>query len=148
MTQFKKNIPLNSTGPSYQSRSRPLSSQQTKNFYHAVVEEGKEQYVLHSFPGLKVTGGVTGIDRGMRNFAEVGYRIAGTSLYSFDKLGEHTLIGEVPGDNRMIIDDDGENLVMTGVDGQFVYDGSTIEEITDLNIVGSTSNGFIKSQII
>jgi len=148
LTQFKKNIQLNITGPSYQSRSRPLSSQQTKNFYHQLVEEGKDQYVLHSFPGLKTVGSVEGIDRGMRNFAEVGFRIAGTSLYSFDKSGNHTLIGEVPGTNRMIIDDDGKNLIMTGIDGQFIYNGSTIEVITDLNIVGSTSNGFINSQII
>lgn len=148
MSQFKKNIPLNITGPSYQSRSRPLSSQETKNFYHQVVEEGKDQYVLHSFPGLLNVGSGAGVDRGMRNFAEVGYRVTGTSLYSFDTSGNHTLIGTVPGSSRLIIDDDGENLIMTGVDGQFIYDGSTISTITDLNIVGSTANGFINNQII
>lgn len=139
------------TGPSYQSRSRPLSSQQTKNFYHVVVEEGKEQYVLHSWPGLKLSGSGVGADRGAINFAGVGYRITDQNLYRFDKSGIHTLIGstgDIPGTNRMIMDDDGENLIITGVDGQFIYDGSTISTITDLNIVGSTACTFLNSQMI
>lgn len=148
MTLFTENIPLNITGPSYQDRSRPLTSQQTKMWYHQVVEEGKENYVLHSFPGLKLKGSVSGADRGMRNFGEVGHRIAGTSLYSFDSSGTHTLIGTIPGVNRMVIDDDGDNLIITGVDGQFIYDKSTIEILTDSNIVGSTANTFLKSSII
>ena len=145
---FQKNIPLNITGPSYQSRSRPLSSQKTKMFYHSVVEEGKENYVLHSFPGLKLKGSGVGADRGMRNFAEVGYRITGNNLNRFDSSGVHTVVGTIPGTNRMIIDDDGSNLIITGLDGQFVFNGSTVLPITDSNIVGSTSNGFINSQII
>lgn len=147
---FQKNIPINLTGPSYLSRSTPLSSQQTKNFYHAVVEEGKDQYVLHSFPGLKLKGTAPnlGADRGVRNFAEVGYRIAGTKLYRFDSAGTHVEIGDIPGSDRMIIDDDGKNLIITGGSGQFIYNGFNIDPITDSNIIGSTANGFINSQII
>lgn len=151
MTAFRKNIPINTTGPSYQSRSRPLSSQETRYFYPEAVEEGKEQFVLQSFPGLKSVGVGAGADRGMHNFAEVGYRITGTSLYSFDKLGNHTLIGstgDIPGVRRMILEDDGENLIIVGPDGQFIYDGSTIETLTDSNIVGSVAATFLNSQII
>lgn len=146
---FQKNIPLNTTGPSYQSRSRPLSSQQTRNFYHQVVEEGKDQFVLHSYPGLKLKGSVSaGLDRGMRNFAEVGFRIVGTTLYSFTEAGVHTAKGTVPGNNRMILDDDGENLIITGLDGQFVFAGTDVLPITDSNIVGSIANTFINSRIV
>jgi hypothetical protein len=148
LTQFKTNIPLNITGPSYQDRSSPLSSQQTKNFYHQVVEEGKDQYVLHSFPGLPKIGTGAGADRGMRNFAGIGFRVSGTKLQSFDSAGNHKDIGDIPGVNRMIITDDGSNLILTGLDGQFQYDGSTITPITDTNIAGSTSCGFINSQVI
>lgn len=115
------------------------------------VGEGKENFVLHSFPGLKLKGTASGKDRGMINFAEVGYRIVGQSLYSFNKNGAHTLIGvegDIPGVNRMIMDDDGENLIITGIDGQFVYDGSTISTITDSNLTGSTACTFLNSQII
>lgn len=117
-------------------------------FYQSVVEEGKENYVLHSFPGLKLKGSGVGADRGMRNFAEVGYRITGNNLNRFDSNGVHTVVGTIPGTNRMIIDDDGSNLIITGLDGQFVFNGSTVLPITDSNIVGSTSCGFINSQII
>jgi len=145
---FQKNIALNTTGPSYLSRSRPLSSQQTRNFYHAVVEEGRDQFVLHSHPGLKLKGSGVGIDRGMRNFAEVGFRITGTNLNRFDVNGVHTVVGTIPGSNRMILDDDGKNLIITGIDGQFIFDGTEVKAITDSNIVGSTANGFINSRII
>lgn len=145
---FVKNIPINTTGPSYQSRSRPLSSQQTRMFYHSVVEEGKDNFVLHSYPGLKLKGSGVGADRGMRNFAEVGYRITGNNLNRFDANGVHTVVGTVPGVNRMIIDDDGSNLVMTGIDGQFIFDGSTVNPVTDSNIIGSTANTFINSRIV
>tara|TARA_R110000851_G_scaffold105683_1_gene224282 strand:+ start:2887 stop:3165 length:279 start_codon:yes stop_codon:yes gene_type:complete len=45
-------VPINITGPSYQSRSRALSSQIAQNFYQQFNEAGKEKYVLLSFPGL------------------------------------------------------------------------------------------------
>lgn len=148
MSAFQPNIAINVTGPSYQSRSRPLSSQQTKNFYHTVVDEGKEQYVLHSFPGLKKVGSTTGADRGMHKLAEEGYRIAGTKLYRFTANGSHIEIGEIPGSNRMIMAEDGGNLVIVGNDGQFVYDGISVSTITDSNIVGSTAVTFLNSQMI
>lgn len=151
MTQYQ-NIQLNVAGPSYQSRSRPLASQHTKNYYQTIVEEGKEQFVLHPFPGLKKVGdGVgAGADRGMNNFNEIGYRVCGNTLYRFDKLGVHTAIsGSIPGSRRLIIDNDGDNLILVGEDGQFIYDGTNpVTSITDVNIVGSTSVTFINSQMV
>ena len=146
---FIKNIPLNTTGPSYQSRSRPLSSQQTSNFYQQVVEEGSDSFVLHSFFGLKNSGSVNpGTDRGMKRLAEVGYRIVGNDLIRFDKDGIHTVVGQIPGNNRMILDSDGFNLVIVGDDGQFIFNGTEVVTITDTNLVGSTSVTFINSQML
>jgi len=51
-----QSIPINIAGPAYQDRSRPLSSQETRNFYHEVVESGKDKYVIKSFPGQKLLG--------------------------------------------------------------------------------------------
>lgn len=113
-----------------------------------MLEEGKDQFVLHSFPGLKNVGNAPGIDRGMHNFAEVGYRIAGEKLYSFDKLGNHTEVGDIPGTKRMIMEDDGNTLIIVGEDGQFAYDGTSVSTITDSNLVGSTAVTFLNSQMI
>ena len=112
------------------------------------MEEGTDKYVLHSFHGLKPVGAGIGADRGMRNFAEVGYRITGNNLNRFDSNGNHTVVGTIPGTNRMIMDDDGGNLIITGLDGQFSFDGTTVSTITDSNIIGSTANTFLNSRIV
>lgn len=142
-------IPLVVAGPSYQSRSRPASSQKTKMFYQTLVEESDSKFILHPWFGLKYKGNAPGVDRGMHVFNEVGYRVCDQTLYSFDQNGNHTAItGSIPGVHRLIIENDGSNIIFTGPDGQFVYDGSSVSAITDLNIVGSTSVAFLNNQMI
>ena len=70
-------IPMSVTGPSYQSRSRPLSSQKTQNWYQQFNEQGKDSFVLLPFPGLKVLGGSAGKDRGFHRMAEILYQVKG-----------------------------------------------------------------------
>lgn len=148
MTQFQQAIPINITGGSYESRTRPLSSQKTVNFYPQYVEQGKEQFVLHSFPGLLLKGSVTGADRGMTVMAEVGYRVAGTTLYSFDNSGSHSQIGTIPGTTRCTFANDGVNLVVCTGGSVYVYDGTTLSVVTDTDIVGSTAVTFINNQFV
>lgn len=57
-SQFQT-VPVPVAGPSYLDRSRPLTSQETRNLYHEVVESGKDNYVLKSFPGQKLFGNPT-----------------------------------------------------------------------------------------
>ncbi len=149
MTQFNK-IPINATGPSYQSRSKPLSSQQTKNFYHQVVEEGKEQYVLYSFPGLSNKGSVSaGDDRGTRNALGKAFRIVGDILYSFTATGIHTEIGTIDGTSRCILSDDGINLIIVvPAEKVYIYNGATLSEITDTNIRKALAVTFINNQMV
>ena len=146
---FNRDIPINITGPSYQSRSRPLASQQTLNFYHQVVEEGIDNYVLHSWFGLKSVSSAVGDDRGATKMAGVGYRVAGTTLYSFDAAGAHISKGTISGTARCIFANDGFNLIIV-VPGviAYSYDGSSIVEITDSNIIGAIAVTYINSQMI
>ncbi len=106
-------IPVQVTGSSYQSRSRPLSSQLTQNFYQQLSDQGKEQYTLLPFPGLKLLGNAEGDDRGFHRMAEVLYQVKGTSLYEIDSSGNHTLRGTIPGTGYAIIKDDGINMYVT-----------------------------------
>lgn len=150
MTQFKKNIPLNITGPSYLSRSSPLSSQETRNYYQQIVEEGSDNYVLHPYPGLKLSSSaISGKNRGGQRMAEVGFRVAGNTLYSFTEQGVHTVIGTIPGTQRCIFTNDGTNLVIVdpGV-AVYIYDGSTITTVTDANIAGSIAATYLNNQVI
>jgi len=146
---FKRNIPINVTGPSYQSRSRPLSSQQTLNFYQQLVPEGVDQFVLHSWFGLKSVSSVVGLDRGVTKMAGIGYRVCGSALYSFDREGDHTEIGSIAGASRCIMASDGFNLVIVvPAVAVYMYDGESLSTVTDSNIVGAISVTYLNSQMI
>ena len=144
-------IPMNVTGPSYLNRSRPLSSQQTVNFYQQFNEGGKEPYTLHSFPGLPVLGTAVGSDRGFHRMSEVAYQVKGTLLYSISSDGTHTSKGTIPGSSRVVMADDGVNMFIV-VPGATVWKYSTdtdsITEVTDSNITGSDTVDFINNQFL
>jgi hypothetical protein len=144
-----KTIPINVAGGSYQDRSRPLSSQETRNFYHEVVEQGTDKFVLKSFPGHKFFGSsLAGNDRGATVMAEVGYRVLRDRLYSVSSIGNHTEIGTIPGVERCIFANDGENLFINTDQNVYWYNGSTVVQVTDSNIVNSKSVTYINNQFI
>ncbi len=143
--------PVNVTGPSYQSRSKPLSSQQTVNFYHQFNEGGKDPYVLLPFPGLKEFGSnVAALDRGLWRMAEVLYQVKGTTLYSISSTGTHINLGTLPGTERCIFADDGENLFIVSDLKVWHYNSlnGTISQVTDPDIDGAISVDFINNQFI
>jgi hypothetical protein len=144
-------VPINITGPSYQSRSKPLSSQQTVNWYQQLNEAGKESYVLMPFPGLKAIGNAEGVDRGFHRMAEILYQVKGASLYEIDKLGAHTLRGVIARSKRCIMADDGINMFIV-VPGEKVYqyttDTNAVTEVTNANITGALSVDFFNNQFI
>jgi len=140
---------MNVTGPSYQSRSKPLSSQVTQNWYQQFNEGGKEKYVLLPFPGLKVLSNEAGVDRGFHRMSEVLYQVKGTSLYRIDADGTHTLKGTIPGTARITAADDGINMfIVVKADRVWQYSSDTnlITQVTDSNITGSDTVDFINNQ--
>lgn len=146
-----QSIPINIAGPSYQDRSRALSSQQTNGFYHEVVESGKDKFVIKSFPGQKLLGSAAAAeDRGQHQMAEVGYRVLGTTLYEVSSTGVHTDRGIINGSSRCIFADDGVNLFIVA---DFIvnhYDSATntVTRVTDANINGALSVDFINNRFL
>lgn len=143
-------VTVNTTGPTYQSRSRPLSSQVTQNWYQQLSDQGKDQYVLLPFPGLKLLGNASGIDRGFHRMAEINYQVKGTSLYEISKSGVHTLRGSIPGNGRAIMADDGINMfIVTDLKvWQYSTDTNLVVQVTDVNITGAKSVDFFNNQFI
>ena len=131
-------VNINTTGPSYKSRSKPLSSQQTKNWYQQFNDGGKDQYVLMPFPGLKVIGNASGIDRGFNRMAEILYQVKGNTLFEIDRFGTHTNRGTIPGTGRAIMANDGINLfIVTDLKVyQYSTDSLAVTEVTDTEITG------------
>ena len=142
-------IPINIAGPSYQDRSRPLSSQETKNLYHEVVESGKEKYVIKPFPGQTFLGSATAnTDRGQHRMAEIAYRVIGNVFYEVSNLGIHTNRGAIPGNDRCIFANDGVNMfiVANGVVSQYSNATNLVTTVTDPDIVGAQSVSFMNNQ--
>lgn len=136
-------VPFQLAGPSYQSRSKPLSSQQTVNWYPQYTQEQNEQAALLPFYGLLEVGSVSTAlpDRGMSRMAEALYQVKGNNLYSIDKFGAHTLLGSIPGNDRCIFANDGINLVIVADRRVFIYstDTNNIIESTELGVTGAQS---------
>ena len=143
-------VPVQIAGPSYQSRSRPLSSQSTINFYQEFNESGKAPFVLHSWPGEKLLGAGVGADRGQHVMAGVEYRVAGSTLYEVSRDGTHTNRGTVAGSARCIMANDGENMFIVNAGSVQQYNSATqaITTVTDPDIVGSVAVAYLKNKII
>ncbi len=144
-------IPINLTGSTYKSRSRPLSKQVTQNFYPELVDNTapKSRFVLHSFPGMKLFGTATGTDRGMFEHLGIVYRVLTTTLYSVDSSGTHTSLGTIAGTARCIFDGIGSNVVIANGSGTvYVWDGTTLTTVTDVDLETPRSVSHLNNQII
>lgn len=144
-------VPINITGASYKARSLPLSAQKTQNLYPELVDNqsAKSRFVLQSFPGMKLFGSATGTDRGAFEHLGTVYRVLSTTLYSVNSSGAHTSLGTIDGTARCIFDGIGSNVVIANGSGKvFQYDGSTVTEITDVDLETPLCVAHINNQII
>lgn len=117
------NIAINITGGSYKSRSKALSAQKTQYFYPELVDNpsAKSKYVLQPFPGLTLFGSETGLDRGMFEFQGILYKVTGTTLYSVDSNGTHSIVADIPGTAPCIMEGIGNNLMIVTEGKVYLY---------------------------
>lgn len=142
-------VPINITGPTYQSRSLPISNQVTRNFYPEQQETAgaKSSYVLQPWPGLSLFGTAQGVDRGMIFHEGALYKVTGQTLYTVNSSGTHTSIATIPGANRCIFAPFSGNLVIvTG--GRAFYYTTSLAEITDSDLEYPDSAAYLNNQII
>lgn len=144
-------VPINITGPTFESRSRSLSTQITRNFYPKIVDTAstKSNFVLHSFPGLKLFGTATGLDRGMFEHLGIVYKVTHTTLYSVDADGVHTSLGTIAGTARCIFAGFGSSLIIANGSGKvYLWNGATVAEITDIDLETPLSVAHLNNQAI
>lgn len=149
MGQFQT-IPINIVGGTHESRSRPVSVQNTTNMFVNVNQYSDKDYSLQSFYGQKLISSVTGEnERGVHVMNEVAYRVVDETLYQVGASGEHIQRGRIEGKNRVIMDNDGDNLVIVA-DRVYVYTASdnAFVENTNENLVDVLSVTVINSQFI
>lgn len=142
-------VDLNITGATYESRSAPLSSQITRNFYPEVQdnEAALSKFVLQSFPGLKLFGTASGTNRGLFEHAGTLYKVTGTTLYTVDSSGTHTNAGSIPGTGKCIFAPLVSDIVIVTGGRAFVYDGS-VTEVTDSDLEPPNGAAHLNNQIL
>ena len=75
--------------------------------------------------------------RGGRTIKGVPYVVSGNSLYSIDSAGNETELGTIPNTDKVSIAGDGNNVMVTTAQEGYVWDGSTVEQITDADFPGA-----------
>ncbi len=138
-------VPINLTGPSSEARSRFLSRQRTLNLYPELV--GKD-FVLNSFPGPLAFSTGNGPCRGAFEHLNVLYQVSGGNLYSINSVGARTNLGAITGSARCIFDGIGESVVVVTAGTVYEWDGSTLTEVTDVDLEDPNSCAHINNQML
>lgn len=144
-------VPINLTGGFYKHKSKSLSAQVCRNFWPRLVSDdsAKSQYVLDSFPGLKLFSSISGnADRGMLEHKDTLYKISGTVLYSVDAAGTETTLGTIPGSDRCIMTGILTNVVIVSEGRVFQWNGSTVSEVTDNDLETPNGAAHLNNQIL
>lgn len=141
------NIPL--VGGTYQARSVPVGSQHTQNFY-IEVDPNSNEPALMPFPGLKTWGTTgSGVGRGLHVYRDELYAVTGNNLYKVSVNGTPTSIGVISGTNRVVMDDDGTNLVVAiGSNFPYNYNGTTLTQGSDPDLPHANSCIYINDRFI
>jgi hypothetical protein len=117
----------------YDDRSLTVNSQRLINFFaEAQPKDSKAPFIVNPTPGsaLWVTAG-TGPIHGLKVFKNVLYGVSGQSLYSITTSGAVTLIGTITGNKRCSMEHNGDQLCIVNGTKGYIYDGATLQEITD-----------------
>ena len=145
-------IPINITGGTYQHKSRPLTSQLTRNFWPQVqgTQKARSDYILQSFYGLKSWASQSGnADRGMLVNQGKLYRVLDTTLYEVSITGTHTALGTIPGSYRCTMRALGSKVIVVNGSGlEFVWDGTSLTQNTSPNIGLPRGVAVLNSQAI
>lgn len=123
---------------SYRHRSRPVSSQRMVNAYLETPATAKEVPPVVSSFGIASYATVgDGPMRGGCVVNGVPFVVSGKGLYRVAIDGSSTLLGSVPGGEYVdMVGDTDEVLCVTAGEG-YLYDGSTVAQITDPDFPGA-----------
>jgi hypothetical protein len=131
----------------YQSESLPFSAQRCINWIPTVSEGATlNANALMQPSGIEqVIQTGLGACRGAHVMAGVPYFVLGNQLVSLNEIGTINSLGTISGSVRVSMADNGTNLVVVVPGGDaYVYDTSTLTQITDADFQTSDSVGFYR----
>ena len=134
-----------------QGRAKALTAERLINLYAKESPgQSKSPFVINGTPGLsQFTLLGQGPIRVVHDMANVLFIVSGTELYSVDSGGTGTLRGTIAGTGRVFTADNGTELVLVNDTGTgFVWDGATLDTITDPDFQLASSCVFINQFIV
>lgn len=135
---------------SYESESRPLSSQRIVNGY---LEEApalaKTPVAIPRAAGLKPFSVIdtVGDFRGAIKHAEQFYTVHAGTLYRVDPAGAETSLGSITGTDRCFLSSNGTQLAISASGQLYVYE-STLAAVTDPDFPAVSWNDFLDGYTI
>ena len=141
-------VELSFVGEESKSRSGYFSSQSSVNMYIASQRAGRTQRALHAWPGELSFSTTVGSNRGVHNWNGVLYQVSGNTLQRIASDGSRTNVGSIAGSGRCVFAGSQANLVIRDPVKTFVYDGSTVSEITDIDLEAGNTVALINNQFI
>jgi hypothetical protein len=144
------NVPIPVVGPTYTSRSTPISGQVTRGLYLEIDQQSETPAALVPFPGLKPWGSTgLGSGRGLGVFNNALYAVTGSSLYSVNSSGTPTSIGSINGLTRCSVEEATDTLVIANENGKpYTYNGSTLTQGTDTDLPSASSVTYIRNRVV
>jgi|GEM_PF-6708581 len=136
-------VQLNISGPSYASRSMPLSAQRSFNLYPEIpVGDGIAPVIMHSWFGATVKSGGSGeAITGCYVFLGSLYAVAGFELRKYSQdLTSFDVIGDINGriGAKAQFSDNGEVMIIVAGSNAWQYDGTTLSIIPSVDFNPTT----------
>ena len=129
-------------------KSKFVSAQTLVNCFSEYDAE-TQQISLYGGPGIKAWAALTGVGlRGLYMFGDVLLAVAGERLYTITRYGIATDQGNIPGSSPVIIADNGTQAVIVVNPDGYVWNGTTLAQITDADFVSASSVDFIDQYML
>ena len=137
-------VPIQFGAQSYESVSRPWSSQRLVNWFAETAPNAKTKspLILLPRPGLSLFSTVgDGPIRGAIQFLGVLYVVSGTSLYSIDEGGTATGRGTISGVGYVTMDVNTTQICIVARPNAWIYTPATttLTQVTDVDFPGSAA---------
>ena len=142
---MRVNLPL--SGQDYRHGNKTLSGQIAQNWYLEANPGARNEFSMRPTPGLKNFCLLEGADRGGHVFNEEQFYVNGNSLYEVAVDGTFINHGTIEGEDRCIMADDGEKLIIVTGSTPYIYtvaDG--LNEIEDEDLINPTSVAYLNTR--
>jgi len=117
----------------FEHRSKSIAAQRIVNAYlEKTTENANNPIALVGSYGVAnhLTLGTVGVIRGGKTINDVPYVVSGAGLYRDNGTGSATLLGTIPGGDRVSIAGDGTNVAVCAEGVVYVWDGATLTVAT------------------